>query len=143
MTVISSRRRRPRCWSKPASRSRSRRRYPSVGALIDATQSPFVLQRLARDGVRSTPNVEGVSSSPGGVVTLRHLYGEQDEQRDGIAIVVVTGRRRGLTTLRDELAAAAPDLPVVVVGDALSPRTLLDATAEGARAGATVAALIR
>ncbi len=112
--------------------------YPSVGALIDATQSPLVLQKLARDGVRLTPNVEGVSSSPGGVVTLRHLYSEQEEQRDGIAIVVVTGRRRGLTTLRDELAVAAPDLPVVVVGDALSPRTLLDATAEGARAGATV-----
>ena len=51
---------------------------------------------------------------------------------------MIAGRRMGLTTLRDELAAAAPDLPVVVVGDALSPRTLLDATAEGARAGATV-----
>ena len=85
-----------------------------------------------------TPNVEGVSSSAGGVVTLRHLYSEQEEQRDGIAVVVVTGRRRGLTTLRDELAVAAPDLRVVV-GDALSPRTLMDATAEGARAGATVA----
>ena len=85
--------------------------YPSVGALIDATQSPLVLQKLARDGVRLTPNVEGVSSSPGGVVTLRHLYGEQEEQRDGIAIVVVTGRRRGLTTLRDELAGGSPQPP--------------------------------
>ena len=113
--------------------------YPSVGAVIDATQSPLVLQKLARDGVRLTPNVEGVSSSAGGVVTLRHLYSEQEEQRDGISIVVVTGRRRGLTTLRDELAVAAPNLRVVVVGDALSPRTLMDATAEGARAGATVA----
>jgi hypothetical protein len=53
-------------------------------------------------------------------------------------VIVVTGRRQGLTTLRDELAAAAPDLPVTVVGDALAPRTLLDATAEGARAGDTV-----
>jgi hypothetical protein len=111
--------------------------HPAFGDLIDATQLPFVLQRLARDGVRLTPNVTGVASEPG-VVTLRHLYSEQDEQRDGIAIVVIAGRRKSLTTLRDELAAAAPDLPVVVVGDALSPRTLLDATSEGARAGATV-----
>jgi hypothetical protein len=74
-------------------------------------------------------------------VTLRHLYSERDETRDGVAVVVIAGRRRGLTSVRDELAVAAPDLPVTVVGDALSPRTLLDATGEGARAGATVAAV--
>jgi 2,4-dienoyl-CoA reductase-like NADH-dependent reductase (Old Yellow Enzyme family) len=111
--------------------------HPAVGDLIDATQLPFILQRLARDGVRLTPNVAGVASSSG-AVTLRHLYSEQDERREGVALVVIAGRRKGLTTLRDELAAAAPDLPVVVVGDALSPRTLLDATAEGARAGAMI-----
>jgi hypothetical protein len=113
--------------------------HPAVGDLIDATQSPFVLQKLARDGVRLTPNVEGVASSSD-AVTLRHLYSEADEQREGIAVVVIAGRRQGLTTLRDDLAAAMPGLPVTVVGDALSPRTLLDATSEGARAGGTVAA---
>jgi hypothetical protein len=112
--------------------------YPAVGDLIDDTQLPFVLQKLARDGVRVTPNVDIVGGSDGGRVTLRHLYSEEDEHRDGIALLVVAGRRRGLTTLRDGLADAAPDLPVTVVGDALSPRTLLDATGEGARAGATV-----
>jgi dimethylglycine catabolism A len=111
--------------------------HPAVGDLIDATQLPFVLQHLALDGVRLTPNMTGVSSSPG-TVTLGHLYSEMNEQREGIAVVVIAGRRKGLTTICDELAAAAPDLPVVVVGDALSPRTLLDATAEGARAGASV-----
>jgi hypothetical protein len=77
------------------------------------------------------------------VVTLRHIYSEAEERREGIALIVIAGRRRGLTTLRDELAAAAPDLPVTVVGDALSPRTLLDATAEGARAGAAVVTAAR
>ena len=57
-----------------------------------------------------------------------------------IAVVVIAGRRMALCALPDQLAAAAPGLPVVVVGDALSPRTLLDATAEGARAGANIAA---
>jgi hypothetical protein len=114
--------------------------HPAVGDLIDATQQPFVLQRLARAGVRLTPNVTGASSTPGGAVTLRHLYSEQDERRDGIAVVVIGGRRKGLTTLRDNLATVAPGLPVIVVGDALAPRTLLDATAEGARAGSTIAA---
>ncbi|MFL5650474.1 MAG: FAD-dependent oxidoreductase [Chloroflexota bacterium] len=114
--------------------------HPAVGDLIDATQLPFVLQKLAREGVRLTPNVEGVASAAGGTVTLRHLYSEVEERREGVALVVIAGRRRGLTTLRDELAAAARDLPITVVGDALSPRTLMDAAAEGARAGATVAA---
>ncbi|HEV8699596.1 MAG TPA: NAD(P)-binding protein, partial [Candidatus Limnocylindrales bacterium] len=112
--------------------------HPAVGDLIDATQLPFVLQRLARAGVRLTPNVTGVASSSA-TVTLRHVYSEEEERRDGIALVVIAGRRKALSTLRDDLAAATPDLPVVVAGDALSPRTLLDATTEGARAGATVA----
>jgi hypothetical protein len=116
--------------------------HPAVGDLIDATQLPFVLQRLTRDGVRLTPNLEGLSSSADGVVTLRHLYTEQEERREGVAFIVIAGRRRGLNTLRDELAAEAPDLPVTVVGDALAPRTLLDATAEGARAGATMTARV-
>jgi hypothetical protein len=113
--------------------------HPAVGDLIDATQLPFVLQKLARDRVRLTPNVEGVGSAPGGVVTLRHLYSEVEEQREDVVLTVIAGRRRGLTTIRDELVAAAPRIPVTVVGDALSPRTLMDATAEGARAGASVA----
>jgi 2,4-dienoyl-CoA reductase-like NADH-dependent reductase (Old Yellow Enzyme family) len=112
--------------------------HPAVGDLIDATQLPFVLQKLARSGVRLTPNVEGVAISTGGVVTLRHLYSELEEQREGVDLVVIAGRRQALSTLRDDLAEVAPHLPVVLVGDALSPRTLLDATAEGARAGATV-----
>jgi hypothetical protein len=111
--------------------------HPAVGDLIDDTQLPFVLQRLARDRVRVTPNVMGVSSSEG-ALTLRHLYSEEEERREGVGLVVVTGRRQGVTALRDELAAAAPDLPVIVVGDALSPRYLLDAVAEGAKAGVTV-----
>ena len=107
--------------------------HKSVGDLIDATQSPLVLQKLARDGVRLSPNLAGVSTSQGGVVILRHLYSEEEEQREGVGLIVVAGRRRGLTTIRDDLASAAPDLPVTLVGDALSPRTLMDATAEGAR----------
>ena len=114
--------------------------HPAVGDLIDATQLPFVLQKLARDGVRLTPNVEGVASSAGGVVTLRHLYSEGVEQRERVALILIAGQRRGLTTLRDALAAAAPGVAITVVGDALSPRTLMDATADGARAGTAVAA---
>jgi hypothetical protein len=72
------------------------------------------------------------------VVELRNLYTEQVEQRVGVDLVVVAGRRRSETSLRDALRTAAPELPVTLVGDALAPRTLLDAVAEGARAGTTI-----
>jgi hypothetical protein len=84
-----------------------------------------------------TPHLRGVSSDAGGV-TLRHLYTERDERRAGVGLVVLAGYRRAVVDLRDELTALRPELRVVVAGDALAPRTLLDAVAEGARAGAGV-----
>jgi hypothetical protein len=78
-----------------------------------------------------------VSSDAEGV-TLRHIYTEREERRPGIGLVVMAGYRHGVVDLRDELAAGRPELCVVVAGDALAPRTLLDAVAEGARAGTLV-----
>ncbi|WP_053227374.1 oxidoreductase [Solirubrobacter soli] len=111
--------------------------HPVVGGEIDPTQQPFVLRRLALAEVVMTPHLSGVSSDGDGV-TLRHLYTERDERREGVDVVVMAGYRHALAGLRDELAAARPDLRVIVAGDALAPRTLLDAVAEGARAGAEV-----
>ena len=107
--------------------------HPAVGAEIDPTQQPFVFRRLALAGVAMTPNLSGVSSDDGGV-TLRNIYTEHDERREDVGLVVMAGYRRAVADLRDEL----PGVRVVVAGDALAPRTLLDAVSEGARAGAGV-----
>ncbi|HET8951118.1 MAG TPA: NAD(P)-binding protein [Solirubrobacteraceae bacterium] len=107
--------------------------HPVVGAEIDPTQQPFVLRRLALAGVAMTPHLSGVSSDADGV-TLRNIYTERDERREGVGLVVMAGYRRALVDLRDQLR----ELRLVVAGDALAPRTLLDAVAEGARAGAEV-----
>jgi hypothetical protein len=111
--------------------------HPVVGAEIDPTQQPFVFRRLALAGVVMTPHLSGVSSDADGV-TLRNLYTERAERREGVGLVVMAGYRRAVVELRDELAALRPELHLVVAGDALAPRTLLDAVAEGARAGAAV-----
>jgi dimethylglycine catabolism A len=111
--------------------------HPVVGAEIDPTQQPFVFRSLALAGVVMTPHVSGVSSDADGV-TLRNIYTERDERRDGVGLVVMCGYRHAVVALRDQLTASQPELRVVVVGDALAPRTLLDAVAEGARAGADV-----
>ena len=110
----------------------------SVGMLIDPTQQPFVLRRLALDGVVQSPNLAWVPTESSDVVELRNLYTEQVEQRADVDLVVVAGRRQSETSLKDALRTEAPELPVTLVGDALAPRTLLDAVAEGARAGAAI-----
>jgi hypothetical protein len=79
-----------------------------------------------------------IRSSDAGGVTLRHLYTEREERREDVGLVVMAGHRRAVVHLRDELTALRPELRVLAAGDALAPRTLLDAVAEGARAGADV-----
>jgi hypothetical protein len=111
--------------------------HPVVGAEIDPTQQPFVLRRLALAGVVMTPHLSGVASDADGV-TLRNIYTERDERRDGVGLVVMAGHRRAVVGLREPLVARRPELTLVVAGDALAPRTLLDAVSEGARAGAEV-----
>jgi dimethylglycine catabolism A len=111
--------------------------HPVVGAEIDPTQHPFVIRRLASADVVMTPHMTGVSSDGDGV-TLRHIYTEREERRQGVGLVVMAGYRQAVVDLRDDLSASHPGLRVLVAGDALAPRTLLDAVAEGARAGAVV-----
>ncbi len=96
-----------------------------------------MFRRLALADVVMTPHLRGVTSDARGV-TLRNLYTERDERREAVGLVVMAGYRRAVVELRDELTALRPELRLVVAGDALAPRTLLDAVAEGARAGATV-----
>jgi 2,4-dienoyl-CoA reductase-like NADH-dependent reductase (Old Yellow Enzyme family) len=116
--------------------------HPVVGAEIDPTQQPFVFQGLELTGVAMTPHLGGVASDEHGV-TLRNIYTERDERRDGVGLVVMAGHRQGDVELRARLTALRPGLRVVVVGDALAPRTLLDAVSEGARAGAEIHASSR
>jgi hypothetical protein len=111
--------------------------HPVVGAEIDPTQQPFVFRRLALAGVVMTPHLSGASSDADGV-TLRNVYTERDERREGVGLVVMAGYRRAVVDLRDELTALRPELHLVTAGDAVAPRTLLDAVVEGARAGAGV-----
>jgi 2,4-dienoyl-CoA reductase-like NADH-dependent reductase (Old Yellow Enzyme family) len=110
-----------------------------VGAEIDPTQQPFVLRRLELAGVRLGPNLACAHSEPAGVV-LRHVHAGTEVHRHGVGLVVIAGHRRAATGPLAALRDARPALEVHVVGDALAPRTLLDAVAEGTRAGAGVVA---
>ncbi len=106
----------------------------SVAYEVDATQVWWVRRRLKQAGVTF---VDSVTPQHDGS-TWSYLDVESDDVRPAgaFALVVLAGIRRSRDGLSAGLAAARPELDVVKVGDALAPRTLLDAVAEGARAGA-------
>ena len=112
--------------------------HTSVGALIDPTQQPFVLRRLALAGVVQSPNLAWVpaGTEPESSCSTSTPSGSSSGPTSISSWSPAVGRAR--RSLRDALRTAAPELPVTLVGDALAPRTLLDAVAEGARAGATI-----
>ena len=106
----------------------------SVAAGVDPTQVWFVRRRLKLAGVELLDSV--AVEHDGDAWSLVDL--ESDERRPAgrVDLVVIAGVRRSADALSEGLRAAREHLEVVRVGDALAPRHLLDAAAEGARAGA-------
>ncbi len=102
---------------------------------VDEVQYPYLMARLRAAGVASLTGLTYDGLRDGRVV-LRDVYTGEVSERDDIDLVAVAGRRRGRNALARALRASHPGLPVRIIGDALSPRTIDDAIAEGARAGA-------
>jgi 2,4-dienoyl-CoA reductase-like NADH-dependent reductase (Old Yellow Enzyme family) len=108
--------------------------FTSVAAYVDPTQIWWVRRRLKQAGIEF---VEAVAPEhDGSAWSLIDLESEETVPAGQVDLVAYAGPRRSLDELSARLIAAQPDLEVVRVGDALAPRTLLDAVAEGARAGA-------
>lgn len=110
---------------------------PCAGARIDQTQVSFVRRRLRIAGVPVSANTRLVAADDSTVVVEDTDTGAQ-QRLEGVGLLVVAGSRRGDRWLRDRIAAAHPGLEVHLIGDALAPRALHDAVAEGARLGASV-----
>jgi hypothetical protein len=108
---------------------------PSVASFVDPTQVWWVRRRLKKAGVELIGSV--VPEHDGTSWTLADLESEERRPAGPVDLVVVAGPRRSRSAMTEQLVHASPRLKVVSVGDALAPRTLLDAVAEGARVGAT------
>jgi dimethylglycine catabolism A len=109
-------------------------RFTSVAAYVDPTQIWWVRRRLKQAGIEFIESV--APEHDGSAWSLIDLESDETLPAGQVDLVIYAGPRRSLDELSDRLTAAQPDLEVVRVGDALAPRTLLDAVAEGARAGA-------
>lgn len=108
---------------------------PAVASFVDPTQIWWVRRRLKKAGVELIDSV--VPEHDGTSWILVDLESEERRPAGRVDLVVIAGPRRSLTRIAEQLLHATPALKVVSVGDALAPRTLLDAVAEGARVGAT------
>lgn len=110
---------------------------PMIAGEVDGTLLPFVHRMLESAAPTVVPNVRFLGRV-GDTVRLENvLTGTQSDLTD-VGLLVIAGHRQGTTALRDQLAAAAPRLTVHVIGDALSPRGMNDATSDGARIGARI-----
>jgi 2,4-dienoyl-CoA reductase-like NADH-dependent reductase (Old Yellow Enzyme family) len=105
----------------------------AVAGLVDPTQIWWVRRRLKQAGVEFSETV--VPDYDGNGWALVDLESEERRSAGDVDLVVIAGPRKSVHTMAGQLTEADPHLEVVPVGDALAPRTLLDAVAEGSRIG--------
>ena len=104
-----------------------------VGPKLGFTHVKAQLRRLYDAGVQPWTS-EVFTGTTDGTATLRHAHTR--EVTDVPVDVVVAGvHRLADDGMRDELAALAPELPVLLAGDAVAPRTAMHAIRDGDGAG--------
>lgn len=106
----------------------------AVAAQVDQTQVSFVRRRLRQARVTVAPNLRLVRLQEGGV-EFRDVDTGLREVRSGVRLLVLAGHRRADRRLEAEVRSTRPELDLRVIGDALAPRGLAEAVADGARAG--------
>jgi len=103
-----------------------------LGRLVPYVSLIGVYRRLYRAGVRIVlaATLAGVER---GRVTLRNVFSGEEETVSDVACLLWSTPRTAETALADELRGAGLD--VTVIGDALSPRSMMAAIHEGSAAG--------
>jgi hypothetical protein len=106
----------------------------SVCEELDPTQKPSMYRLLARHGVTCTTS-QLLAGRRDGSLVLRDAWSDRERVLEAANLIVFVGYCEARPELADEIRSRRADLPIHVVGDALAPRRLHDAVAEGVRAG--------
>jgi 2,4-dienoyl-CoA reductase-like NADH-dependent reductase (Old Yellow Enzyme family) len=106
-----------------------------VAEELDPTQKPSIYSLLAKHGVTQTGSQLLVNGREG--LRLRDAWSNVERPLDA-DVVLFVGFSEANSWLAEQARAAFPGLQLLVVGDALAPRRLHDAVAEGIRAGNTI-----
>jgi 2,4-dienoyl-CoA reductase-like NADH-dependent reductase (Old Yellow Enzyme family) len=104
---------------------------------VDATMLSHVHRRLEPFDVEVLPNLHYVGSDDT-TVRLQNVLTETAVAIDNIGLMVFAGYRQATNDLARAIKQLELGIAVDTVGDALAPRSLADAVAEGARAGSRI-----
>lgn len=104
---------------------------------LDKLQQPSMYRQLSANNVVWSPNQRLVDSE-GSSVFLRNHWSEEERSLDDIDLVIFVGYRQARSQLYASLQDTDASFGIHQVGDCLAPRRLLDATADGVRAGNAV-----
>jgi dimethylglycine catabolism A len=104
---------------------------------LDPTQKPSMYRLLAQHGVRCTTSQALVGERDSSLV-LREAWSDRERLLESADLIVFVGYLEARAELADKIRSRGGDLSIQVVGDALAPRRLHDAVAEGIRAGGEV-----
>jgi len=109
-------------------------RFPVIGELVAGTQDlPWLLPRLARLGVRLSPN-HFIESIDGHRVEVYETLTRRSRTVEGVGTVVLSMMRSPQDALFRELRAAGT-IPTHCIGDAVAPRSVAEAIYEGEKLG--------
>jgi NADPH-dependent 2,4-dienoyl-CoA reductase/sulfur reductase-like enzyme len=97
--------------------------------LVDSQDAPFIIKRLHEVGVRISPTTYIKSIEPGGVVRAYDVHSLKERVIDGVSAVVLSTGRLPVNELEKEVDGRIAQL--FVIGDALAPRFLSNASFEG------------
>lgn len=103
---------------------------------LDKLQQPSMYQNLCRNSVQWSPNMK-LSRDDCGFKLTNHWSGV-DRRLGQVNVIVFVGYRRANTEFYALSEASKDGMELHLVGDCLAPRRLLDATADGIRAGNAV-----
>ncbi|QDI91110.1 NADH:flavin oxidoreductase [Salicibibacter halophilus] len=109
----------------------------SVAEDLDEMQKPELYRLLAEKNVALSSNKNLVKTKEGHHV-LEDMWSETKRNVEKDEIIVLIGYEEGDNRLFNQIKAAAPELEVQLIGDAVSPRRLNDAISEGVRVGSTI-----
>ncbi len=110
----------------------------SICEELDPTQKPSIYRLLAQRGVICRPS-QALAGARNGFPVFADVWSGELTTADTIDLAVFVGYRRALAGLAGELEGQSRSPVVHLIGDALAPRRLYDAVAEGFAAGTAIA----
>jgi 2,4-dienoyl-CoA reductase-like NADH-dependent reductase (Old Yellow Enzyme family)/NADPH-dependent 2,4-dienoyl-CoA reductase/sulfur reductase-like enzyme len=109
--------------------------FATPGPLIDFMNRGELCERLAERGVRFRPGTDVLWWQDATTLAVQDTFTGERSMLADIDLLVALAGSEPVAALAAELAGMAPELELHVIGDASAPRTVEEATVQGARVG--------